>query len=38
MKYIEHHYFHYRADESTDLLSKVKKIIKGGEDHLHWID
>jgi len=37
MKYIEDHYFHYRADEATDLLSKGRKTIKAAENHLHWI-
>ena len=26
MKYIQEHYFHYRADESTEILGKGRKI------------
>ena len=26
MRYIQEHYFHYRADESTEILGKDQKI------------
>ncbi len=31
MKYIQEHYFHYRADESTEILGKVRKIKPAAE-------
>ena len=37
LKYIEEHYFHYRADESTGLLGKGRK-LKGALAELKWID
>jgi len=37
MKYIEEHYFHYRADESTEILGKGRKLKGAGED-LNWLD
>jgi len=33
MKYIQNHYFHYKADESTEILSKGRK-IKPAEESL----
>ena len=36
MKYIQEHYFHYRADESTEILGKGRK-IKPAEESLKWI-
>ena len=36
MKYIQEHYFHYRADESTEILGKGRK-IKPAEESLRWI-
>ncbi|ABM74645.1 Hypothetical protein NATL1_00811 [Prochlorococcus marinus str. NATL1A] len=36
MKYIQEHYFHYKADESTEILGKGRK-IKPAEDSLRWI-
>ena len=36
MKYIQEHYFHYRADESTEIHSKVRK-IKPATESLRWI-
>ena len=36
MKYIQEHYFHYRADESTEILGKGRK-IKPAEESSRWI-
>ena len=36
MKYIQNHYFHYGADESTEILGKGRK-IKPAEESLRWI-
>ena len=36
MKYIQEHYFHYIADESTEILGKGRK-IKPVEESLRWI-
>ena len=36
MKYIEDHYFHYRADESTKILSKGRKGLRTADEHLGW--
>ena len=36
MKYIQEHYFHYRADESTEILGKGRK-IKPADESLIWI-
>jgi len=36
IKYIQEHYFHYRADESTEILGKGRK-IKPAEESLRWI-
>jgi len=36
MQYIEDHYFHYRADEATEILSKGRKSLKKADDHLEW--
>ena len=36
MKYIQEHYIHYRADESTEILGKGRK-IKPAEESLRWI-
>ena len=30
MKYIQNHYFHYRADVSTEILGKARKIKPAG--------
>ena len=37
LKYIEEHYFHYRADESTEILGKGRK-LKGAMTELKWVD
>jgi integrase len=37
LKYIQEHYFHYRADESTQILGKGRKLKGGGED-MSWLD
>jgi integrase len=37
LKYIEEHYFHYRADESTEILGKGRK-LKGAMTELEWVD
>ena len=37
LKYIQDHYFHYRADESTQILGKGRKLKGGGED-MSWLD
>jgi len=37
LKYIEEHYFHYRADESTEILGKGRK-LKGAITELKWVD
>tara|TARA_E500000331_G_scaffold102688_1_gene99521 strand:+ start:581 stop:757 length:177 start_codon:yes stop_codon:yes gene_type:complete len=36
MKYIQEHYFHYRADESTAILGKGRKSKPAGES-FRWI-
>ena len=36
MKYIEDHYFHYRADESTEILGKGRKGLRSADEHLGW--
>ena len=36
MKYIQNHYFHYRADESTEILGKGRN-IRPAEENLRWI-
>ncbi len=36
MKYIQEHYFNYRADEATGILAKVRK-IKPAEERLRLI-
>ena len=36
IKNIQEHYFHYRADESTEILGKGRK-IKPAEESLRWI-
>ena len=38
MKYIEEHYFHYRAAEQTEILSKGRKSLGKAEEHLDWIE
>ena len=39
MKYIEEHYFHYRADEATGLLGKGRENrLKPSREALTWID
>tara|TARA_B100000579_G_scaffold373792_1_gene337616 strand:+ start:144 stop:1589 length:1446 start_codon:yes stop_codon:yes gene_type:complete len=35
MKYIQTHYFHYRADESTEILGKGRN-IRPAEESLQW--
>ena len=37
LKYIQEHYFHYRADESTQILGKGRK-LKGGVEDMSWLD
>jgi hypothetical protein len=37
LKYIEDHYFHYKADESTDQLGKGR-FLKSGSGDLSWIN
>ena len=37
MKYIQEHYFHYRADESTEILGKGRR-IKPEQESLGWIE
>ena len=37
LKYIEDHYFHYRADEATGLLGKGK-MTRGALTELSWVD
>ena len=36
MKYIQNHYFHYKADESTEILGKGRN-IRPAEENLRWI-
>ncbi len=36
MKYIQNHYFHYRADESTEIRGKGRN-IRTAEENLRWI-
>ena len=38
MKYIEEHYFHYRAAEQTEILGKGRKSLGKAEEHLDWIE
>ena len=38
MKYIEDHYFHYRAAEQTEILGKGRKSLGKAEEHLDWVD
>ena len=38
MKYIEEHYFHYRAAEQTEILSKGRKSLGKAKEHLDWIE
>ena len=38
MKYIEEHYFHYRAAEQTEILGKGRKTLGKAEEHLDWIE
>ena len=38
MKYIEEHYFHYRAAEQTEILGKGRKSLSKAEEHLDWIE
>ena len=38
MKYIEEHYFHYRAAEQTEILGKGRKALGKAEEHLDWIE
>ena len=37
MKYINEHYFHYRADESTQILGKGRK-VRAADSELKWVD
>ena len=37
LKYIEDHYFHYRADEATELLGKGR-MTRGSISELNWVD
>ena len=36
MKYIQEHYFHYRADESTEILGKGRN-VKPAIENLQWV-
>ena len=39
LKYIEEHYFHYRADEATDELSKGRnKRLRSAMGEMSWVD
>ena len=38
MKYIEEHYFHYRAAEQTEILGKGRKSLGKSDEHLDWVD
>ena len=38
MKYIEEHYFHYRAAEQIKILGKGRKSLGKAEEHLDWIE
>ena len=38
MKYIEEHYFHYRAAEQTEILGKGRKSLSKAEEYLDWIE
>lgn len=37
LKYIQDHYFHYRADESTQILGKGRR-LRVGEEDMSWLD
>jgi hypothetical protein len=37
IKYIEEHYFHYRAELSTPTLAKGRKTLKSAENDLEWL-
>ncbi len=37
MKYIEDHYFHYRAELSTQTLSKGRHTLKAARGDLEWL-
>ena len=37
MKYIEDHYFHYRASEATEILSKGRR-FRSSMQELKWVD
>ena len=36
MKYIEEHYFHYRAAEQTEILGKGRKSLSKAEEYFDW--
>ena len=38
MKYIEEHYFHYRAAEQTEILGKGRQLLGKAKEHLDWIE
>ena len=39
LKYIQDHYFHYRADEATDELSKGRnKRLRSAMGAMSWVD
>ena len=39
MKYIQEHYFHYRADEATEILGKGReKFLKSSMGSMGWMD
>ena len=39
MKYIQEHYFHYRADEATEILGKGReKVLKSSLGSMGWMD
>ena len=38
MKYIEEHYFHYRAAEQIEILGKGRRTLGKAEEYLDWIE
>ena len=38
MKYIEEHYFHYRAAEQTEILGKGRQSLGKAKEHHDWIE
>ena len=37
MKYIQEHYFHYRADKSTEILGQGKQMSKQKKFEIGWV-